>query len=227
MGSPIPLPIRILLIEDHEIVRTALRMCLEGGPKLRVVGEAANQSDALAVAAREQPDVILLDLNLDGSSGLALLPELLATVSSARVLLLTGVSDPALLRQAVNLGARGLVLKGQNIDMLLQAIEKVHLGEVWLDPSLIATVLSDRPRAQGGTQSNPEAATTATLSPRERQVITLVGEGLRNKEIARRLCISESTVRHHLSSIFSKLGVAERLELVIYAYRHGLAKIPA
>ena len=227
MGSPIPLPIRILLIEDHEMVRTALRMCLEGGPKLRVVGEAANQSDALAVAAREQPDVILLDLNLDGSSGLALLPELLATVSSARVLLLTGVSDPALLRQAVNLGARGLVLKGQNIDMLLQAIEKVHLGEVWLDPSLIATVLSDRPRAQGGTQSNPEAATTATLSPRERQVITLVGEGLRNKEIARRLCISESTVRHHLSSIFSKLGVAERLELVIYAYRHGLAKIPA
>jgi len=227
MGSPIPLPIRILLIEDHEMVRTALRMCLEGGPKLRVVGEAANQSDALAVAAREQPDVILLDLNLDGSSGLGLLPELLATVSSARVLLLTGVSDPALLRQAVNLGARGLVLKGQNIDMLLQAIEKVHLGEVWLDPSLIATVLSDRPRAQGGTQSNPEAATTATLSPRERQVITLVGEGLRNKEIARRLCISESTVRHHLSSIFSKLGVAERLELVIYAYRHGLAKIPA
>jgi two-component system, NarL family, nitrate/nitrite response regulator NarL len=227
MGSPIPLPIRILLIEDHEMVRTALRMFLEGGPKLRVVGEAANQSDALAVAAREQPDVILLDLNLDGSSGLALLPELLATVSSARVLLLTGVSDPALLRQAVNLGARGLVLKGQNIDMLLQAIEKVHLGEVWLDPSLIATVLSDRPRTQGGTQSNPEAVTTATLSPRERQVITLVGEGLRNKEIARRLCISESTVRHHLSSIFSKLGVAERLELVIYAYRHGLAKIPA
>jgi DNA-binding NarL/FixJ family response regulator len=191
-----------------------------------VVGEAANQSEALAVAACEQPDVILLDLVLDGTSSLDLLPELFTVASAARVLILTGVSDPDLHRQAVNRGAMGLVLKGKSIDVLLQAIEKVHRGEVWLEPAMIANVLSDITRSKNGTQRNPEEAKIATLSPRERQVITVVGEGLRNKQIAQRLFISEVTVRHHLTSIFSKLDVAERLELVIYAYRHGLAKMP-
>jgi two-component system, NarL family, nitrate/nitrite response regulator NarL len=227
MGSPIPSPIRILLIEDHVMVRTALRMVLENGPKLQVVGEAGTPSEALAVAAREQPDVILLDLNLDGISGLDLLPELLTTADAARVLILTGVSDPDLHRQAVSLGAMGLVLKGKNIEMLLQAIEKVHLGEVWLEPMLIANVLSDMARKNGRKQSYPEEAKIATLTAREREVIRLIGEGLRNKQIAQRLCISETTVRHHLTSIFSKLGVTERLELVIYAFRHGLAQMPA
>jgi two-component system, NarL family, nitrate/nitrite response regulator NarL len=226
MGSPIPLPIRLLLIEDHVMVRSALCILLDKRPNFRVVGEAGAPSEALALAAREQSDVILLDLNLDGSSGLDLLPELLATAPAARVLILTGVSDPALHRQAVSRGAMGLVLKGKNIEILLQAIEKVHRGEVWLDPALVAEVLNDPTRTKGGQQSTPEAAQIATLTAREREVITLVGEGLRNKQIAQRLCISETTVRHHLTSIFSKLAVTERLELLIYAYRHGLAKLP-
>src|SRR5437899_2435413 len=214
MGSPIPLPIRILIIEDHVMVRSALCMVLENGPKLHVVGEAGTPSEALALAACEQPDVLLLDLNLDGTSGLDLLPELRNVASSARVLILTGVHDPALHRHAVRLGAMGLVLKGKSIDILLQAIEKVHMGEVWLEPSMVANVLSDMTRKP----PNSEEAKIATLSAREREVITLIGEGLRNKQIAQRLFISEFTVRHHLTSIFSKLEVAERLELVIYAY---------
>jgi DNA-binding NarL/FixJ family response regulator len=226
MGSPSPLPIRILIIDDHVMVRTALRTFLENWPKLRVVGEAAGPNEALALAARVQPDVILLDLDLGDTSGLDLLPQLLAAASVTRVLILTGVSDPDLHRQAVSLGAMGLVLKGKSIDILLQAIEKVHMGEVWLEPSMVATVLSDLAHHKGGKQTNFEEAKIATLSPREREVIALVGEGLRNKKIAQHLCISETTVRHHLSSIFSKLEVAERLELVIYAYRHGLAKMP-
>jgi len=209
------------------MVRTALCLFLENGPKLRVVGEAATPSEALALAAREQPDIILLDLALGDTNGLALLPELRAVASAARVLILTGLQDPDLHRQAVSLGAMGVVPKGKNLEVLLQAIEKVHLGEMWLDPSVVAHALSDMTRTKGGKQINSEEATIATLTAREREVITLVGEGLRNKQIAQRLFISESTVRHHLTSIFSKLGVAERLELVIYAYRHGLAKMPA
>ena len=227
MGAPIPLPIRILIIEDHTIVRAALHMLLENSPGLRVVGETANRSEALSLAACEQPDVILLDLDLGDSSGLDLLPELLAVASSARVLILTGVHDPELHRQAVRLGAVGLVLKEKSTEILLRAIEKVHAGEVWLERSMIATVLNEITHKNEGQQTRPEAAKIATLTPREREVITLIGEGLRNKQIAQRLFISETTVRHHLTSIFSKLHVSERLELVIYAYRHGLAKIPS
>ncbi|HKA56412.1 MAG TPA: response regulator transcription factor [Candidatus Binatia bacterium] len=226
MGSPTLLPIRILIIDDHVMVRTALRTFLDNWPKFRVVGEAAGSNEALALAAREQPDVILLDLDLGDTSGLDLLPELLVAASAARVLILTGVYDPDLHCQAVSLGAMGLVLKGKSIDILLQAIEKVHIGEVWLEPAMVATVLSKLAHPRGGRQKSSEEVKIATLTPREREVIALVGKGLRNRQIAQRLCISETTVRHHLSSIFSKLEVAERLELVIYAYRHGLAKMP-
>jgi len=120
-----------------------------------------------------------------------------------------------------------LVLKERSTEILLKAIEKVHAGEVWLERSMIAAVLSEMTRKNERKPTNPEAANIATLTPREREVITLIGEGLRNKQIAQRLFISETTVRHHLTSIFSKLHVSERLELVIYAYRHGLAKIPS
>jgi len=227
MGSPTPLPIRVLIIEDHVMVRTVLRLFLDNAPKLRVVGEAAGPSEALALVAREQPDIILLDLALGDTNGLNLLPELRTKASAARILILTGVSDPDLHRRAISLGAMGLVLKGQSTEVLLQAIEKVQQGEVWLEPSLIADVLSDITHHRNGRQDNPEAVKIATLTAREREVMALLGEGLRNKQIAQRLFISETTVRHHLSSIFSKLGVADRLELVIYAYRYGLAQMPA
>src|SRR5262249_22823457 len=143
MGAPIPLPIRILLIEDHTIVRAALHMLLENSPGLRVVGETASRSEALSLAAHEQPDVILLDLDLGGSSGLDLLPELLAVASSARVLILTGVRDPEQHRQAVRLGAVGLVLKERSTEILLKAIEKVHAGEVWLGRTVVRTRRSE------------------------------------------------------------------------------------
>jgi len=208
------------------MVRTALRMFLDKRPRLCVVGEATDRAAALAVAAREQPDIIVLDLALGDTSGLDLLPELCTAAPAARVLILTGVTDPDLHRQVVSRGAMGLVRKGQSIEVLLQAIEKVHRGEVWLEPALIADVLSDMRHHRNGRRSNPEEATIAALTAREREVIALMGEGLRTKQIAQRLFISETTVRHHLSSIFSKLGVADRLELVIYAYRHGLAQVP-
>jgi DNA-binding NarL/FixJ family response regulator len=214
-----------MIVDDHTLVRAALHMLIESRPGFCVVGEAADCITALAVAAREQPDVILYDLVLNGRESTDVLPELLAAAGRARVLVVTGTRAPELHRQAIRLGAKGLVFKEDTSDTLLQAIEKVHAGEVWLDSSIITGLLDEL--SPNNKYKDPEEAKIASLSPREREVIALIGEGLRNKEIGKRLFISETTVRHHLTSIFNKLGVSERLELVIYAYRHGLARIPS
>jgi len=118
----------------------------------------------------------------------------------------------------------GLVLKEKAADVLLQAIEKVHAGEVWLEPAMIASVLGEMTGARASQLLDPEVAKIASLTEREREVVTLMSQGLRNRQIAARLGISETTVRHHLTSIFAKLEVTDRLELVIYTYRHGLAR---
>ena len=118
-------------------------------------------------------------------------------------------------------------MKEKAVETLLQAITKVRTGEVWLEPTMIARVLGDLTRPQPSPRISPEAAKIVKLTEREREVITLVGEGLRNKYIAERLYISEATVRHHLTAIFAKLGVSDRFELAIYAYQNGLAKPPA
>lgn len=218
--------VRIVLVDDHTVVRAGLRMLIESRPGLQVVGEAATASEALIVAREAQPDIILLDLDLGGDNGLDILPELFTTAKQARVLMLTGVRDPEEHHRAVRLGAMGVVLKEKAADDLLKAIEKVYAGEVWLDGALMARVLGRSGPVGEVTPVNPETARIGSLTEREREVIALICEGLQNKLIGERLFISETTVRHHLTSIFDKLGVANRLELVIYAYRHGLAKLP-
>jgi DNA-binding NarL/FixJ family response regulator len=228
MTSPATTLIRILLVDDHELVRTGLRIALERHAHLMVVGEAANPAHALAIAAHERPDIILLDLDLSGVSSLDFLPELLTAADGGRAILVTGVRTPEEHYRAVQLGAMGLVRKEQAADVLVQAIEKVHAGEVWLEASMVVRVLAEISGQRGAaTQpANPEAAKIARLTAREREVIGLIGEGLYNKQIAERLSISPATVSHHLTSIFDKLGVANRFDLVIYAYRHGLAESP-
>jgi DNA-binding NarL/FixJ family response regulator len=198
-------------------------LLIESRPGFVVVGEAANHADALSLAAREQPDIILLDLALGIESGRVLLPELRSAASQSRVLVLTGVSDAAEHRQAIRHGAIGLVLKEQAPEVLLKAIEKVYAGEVWLDRAMLASVLGEL--VVGGAEPvDTEATRIAMLTDREREVIALVGEGLKNKQIGDRLSITETTVRHHLTSIFTKFGVESRLEMVIFAHRHGLTK---
>ena len=220
-------PIRVLLVEDHAIVRTSLRLLIEAQENLSVIGEADRRDDALAIAAREQPDIVLLDIDLGGASALDFLPQLHVAAQHARVIVLTGLRDPAEHLRAVKLGALGLVLKDQSVDVLVAAIRKVYAGQIWLDPSLAARVIADMVGAPSSDQPNPEAAKIGTLTKRELEVIGLICEGLSNRHIGERLVISEATVRHHLSAIFSKLGVQTRLELVIFAYRHRLASPPA
>jgi len=228
MPSAATTRIRILLVDDHALVRTGLGIALERHPQLAVVGEAGNRADALAIAARARPDIILLDLDLGGASSLDFLPELLAAANGGRVILVTGVRAPEEHYRAVQLGAMGLVRKEQAAEVLVQAIEHVHAGEVWLEPAMVARALAEISGQRNAAEQpvDPEAAKIARLTAREREVIGLIGEGLYNKQIAERLSISAATVSHHLTSIFDKLGVANRFDLVIYAYRHGLAESP-
>jgi two-component system nitrate/nitrite response regulator NarL len=224
MSTPTPQAIRVLIVDDHTVLCEALCMLLESQPGITVVGTATNGTGALDLAAREQPDIILLDLNLGGENALDHLPKLHATARGARVIILTGVDNPELHQQAVRLGAMGLVLKEQASATLFKAVECVHAGEVWLERAMLARVLGQMTR--GSQQPDPEATKLPTLTKRERDVLALIGQGRRTREIAARLCISEITVRHHLTSIFNKLGVSDRLELVIYAYKHGLVQLP-
>lgn len=218
-------PVRILLVDDHALVRTGLRMLIEQRAKFKVVAEAANAMEAVNSAERDQPDVILLDLDLGDQNGLDIIPKLRTVAEQARILILTGMDDPIYHQRAVRMGAVGIVEKGQAADILVNAIERVSEGEAWLTPNMIADVLLGLSR-NNTVSADPEVEKIALLTERENDVIGLICEGLQNKSIAERLSISETTVRHHLTSIFAKLEVDNRLELVIYAYRHGLTKIP-
>jgi len=214
--------IRVLIIDDHVLVRDGLRILLESQPGITVVGEASNAAEALASMICQRANIILLDL--DVANDLDLLPELHRITPEAHVIVLTGMRDYGSHRRAVCLGVMGLVRKEQASEVLLQAIAKVYAGEVWLERTLVADVLGEITRGRPVQPADPEAVKIATLTPREHEVIALVGQGLKNRQIAGHLCIAEATIRHHLRSIFAKLNVLNRLELVIYAYRHSLSR---
>ena len=216
--------IRILLVDDHPLFLSGLRLLIQSEPGLSVVGQAANRMAALD-GARLKPDIILLDLDLGSEISVDFLPDLLRIGVSSRVIVVTGVPDPELQLRAVRLGAMGVVLKVEVVSTLFKAIRKVHAGEVWLNRSMVATVMTEfvQPSKR---KTDPEAVKIASLTERELEVIALLGEGKRNKQIAERLFISEKTVRHYLTSIFDKLEVSDRLQLMIYSYKHGFAKMP-
>jgi two-component system nitrate/nitrite response regulator NarL len=216
-------PIRTMIVDDHAVIRAGLRMLIEQDETIAVVAMAGTCAEALERAASERPDIIILDLVLGDEDGLAFLPELREKNPNSRVLVLTGVQNPESHRTAIRRGAMGIVLKEHAADLLLKAIKKVSEGEVWIDRSMMGTMIQEFSKP---VTVNPEDSKIESLTVREREVITLVGEGLKNKQIGERLFISETTVTHHLSSIFSKLEVSDRLELIIYAFRHGLAKMP-
>lgn len=218
--------VSILIVDDHAVIRAGLKLLIETDERFGVCGEAGNCEDAISAAEANQPNLILLDLDLDGENALECMPALLRAAPGARVLVLTGLGDARVHSGALKAGAMGLVLKEKAAEVLLKAIDKVNQGEVWFDRTTMGSVLSEMSRNGGRAGEDPEGMKIASLTDREREVVTLIGEGLRNKQIAERLFISETTVRHHLTSVFDKLNVADRLELVIYAYRHNLAKPP-
>ncbi|MYN30458.1 response regulator [Duganella sp. CY42W] len=213
-------PIRIMLVDDHKTMLWGLEKLIEGaGAALTLAGTAHNNESALREGARLRPDLIVLDLDLEGRSSIEVLPQLLQD-SGARVLILSGNRDQALLAQAVKLGARGVVSKEAPAEVLLQAIERVCAGEMHLDASLMGALLGQSAPAK----ADPEAQRIGSLTPKERKIVATVvdSNGAANKELAAKLFIAEPTLRNNLTSIYQKLGVANRLELYVYATRHGL-----
>ncbi len=215
----------ILIVDDHAVISSALRLLLESQPRWTVVGEATNGADALVLAEKQQPEIILLDLCLGDENGNDLIPDLLAAATETRIIILTAVNNEEEYRRAIRQGAMGIVSKTVPANMLIKAIHRVHAGELWLNRHMTAAVVTDLRRPRTSPTRTPESDRSAQLTSREREVIDLIGEGLKNKQIADRLCISETTVRHHMTSILKKLEVSDRLELLIFAYRHNLVSM--
>jgi DNA-binding NarL/FixJ family response regulator len=214
--------IRIMLVDDHKTMLWGLERLIQAeAPAFALVASASEAAEATALCAQHTPDIVLLDLDLKGSSSLDILPALLAN-GVTRVVILSANRDHATLASAVKLGARGVVSKESPTDDVLAAVRKVHGGELWLDQPLMQALLGQL--VAPAPAANPEAQRIAGLTAREREVIGMIvqGNGALNKELAERAFISERTLRNHLTAIYAKLDVANRLELYMYATRHGL-----
>jgi two-component system, NarL family, nitrate/nitrite response regulator NarL len=216
-------PIRILLIDDHQSFLWGIAKLIESDSvNLQVMGTASDVAEALAILDREQPDVILLDIDLRGVNSLDSMP-LLRKATGAVVLILTGVRDAETHERAVLAGARGVVQKEESPEIILKAIRKVYEGEIWLDRATTGRVFS-KLLDHSNNQASPEATRIASLTAREREIIdVIIKQGhSTNKQIAVHLNMSEHTLRNHLSSIYSKLEVENRLELAMYAVKHHI-----
>lgn len=223
--------IRVMLVDDHEMMLWGLGKLIEGeNPRMEVVGTAKSGGEALAKVEHLRPDIVVLDLDLDGKSSLDLLPDILSNAES-RVLILTGSRESAALDLAIVRGARGVLHKDAAVNLVLKAIEKINAGELWLDRETLGRVFGgfmDTSTARKP-KPDPEEKKIARLTVRERNVIRTVveGNGTLNKTLASQLFISEHTMRNHLTSIYQKLGLSNRLELYVYALRHGLQNLSA
>jgi len=215
--------IRIAIIEDHAIVRAGLRMLIENQPGMEVVSESAKASDVLKSARNILPDIILLDLDLGTENGLDFLPDLLRVFRPARILVLTASPETEAHLCAAAGGARGIVMKEQAPETLVQAIRSVHSGEAWMGRSLTTALLNRMSHSGMERQEhNPEAAKIAQLTPREREIVGLISKGLNGARIAEDLRISETTVRNHLTAILAKLDLSNKFELAVYAFNNNL-----
>lgn len=215
--------IRILLVDDHKTMLWGLERLIQAeGDAFQLVGSASDGAEARALCAEFKPDIVLLDLDLKGSSSIDFLPALVEN-GCTRVVILSANRDQATLAAAVKAGARGVVSKEAPTDDVLQAVRKVHGGELWLDQSLMQVLLGQL--VAPAPKADPEAQRIASLTTREREVIGMIvqGKGALNKELAERAFISERTLRNHLTTIYQKLNVANRLELYVYATKHGLS----
>jgi DNA-binding NarL/FixJ family response regulator len=219
--------IRVFLLDDHRSILWGLERLIESGmPGMRVVGSATSCSEAVKALETKPADIILLDLDLGRESGVDAIPRLMA-VSKAKILVLTGIRDEAIHHQAVLAGARGVVAKEARAETILAAVAKVHEGEIWLDRATTGRLLVEVSRKNAARAApNTEERKIAQLTVREREIIALAAAnaGATARAIADKLNISEHTLRNHLTSIYEKLGVANRLELYVYAQKQRLAE---
>jgi two-component system, NarL family, nitrate/nitrite response regulator NarL len=221
-----PKYIRVVIADDHPIVRDGIRRLLALESDVQVVGEAGDGRGVLDIVHETDPDVLLLDLRMPNLDGLGALQTLQQTNKRTKVIILTASEDKNEFVQAMKLGCSGIVLKQTAPELIVKSIRKVFAGEIWLDSHTTAAVMrqfatpgSEMAASAGGGAKGRERS---PLSTREREIVALVAQGYKNKEMAEKMFISEQTVKNHLHNIFDKLGVSDRLELALYAIHKGL-----
>ncbi|RMI35937.1 response regulator [Streptomyces triticirhizae] len=206
--------IRVLIVDDHQVVRRGLRTFLEVQDDIEVVGEAADGSAGVAAAEELRPDVILMDVKMPGTDGVEALGQLRERGNAARVLIVTSFTERRTIVPALRAGAAGYVHKDIDPDALAGAIRSVHAGHVLLQPEVAGALLAQE--GGGGGRGG-------SLTDREREVLALIARGRANREIARALVLSEKTVKTHVSNILMKLDLADRTQAALWAVRHGIA----
>jgi len=212
--------IRVLIVDDHKVVRQGLSFFLGTQPDITLVGEAANGTEALARVAESQPDVVLMDLVMPGLDGIAVTARMRQAYPQVKVIVLTSFSEQDRVVPAIAAGAAGYLLKDVEPDDLVQAIRQVHAGQVQLHPAAAAQLMN---LVSAGAVGRPVADPGHDLTAREREILKLIAAGRSNKEIAAQLIIAERTVKTHVTHLLSKLGVGDRTQAAVWAMKHDLA----
>jgi DNA-binding NarL/FixJ family response regulator len=225
-GSSSKSKIRIVVADDHPIFRDGLCKLLALEEDFEVIAQAQDGREVLEILQQCEPDILLLDLKMPGLDGLGTLQRLQQSRNKTRVIVLTASDDKNEFVQAMKLGTSGIVLKQTATELLIKSIRKVHAGEIWLDSHTTAAVIrqfvaAEEPPAPPVSQPTRDRE-RSPLSQREREIVALVAQGFKNKEMAEKMFISEQTVKNHLHNIFDKLGVSDRLELALYAIHNNL-----
>lgn len=213
--------IKVAIVDDHTLFREGIKRILSLEKDIEIVGEAFDGEEVLTLLTRCNPDIMLLDIKMERINGLQVLPQIVEQYSSLKVILVTAQISLAESVRAIRDGARGIILKHAASEFLIKGIRRVFEGELWADTSTMTQVVESLSRKYR-VERRPDKD-RKELSERELEVVALVASGLRNKEIANKLFISEQTVKTHLSNIFQKLEINDRLELALYAMRNGLA----
>lgn len=211
--------IRILIADDHTMVRQGLKQILELEKDFSVVAQAANGEEAVKLAKEHKPDIILMDINMPGTNGLQAIKDLRQEHSPSRIIVLTIHQDREYLFKTLQMGAEGYVLKDAEPSVLIEAIRSVYNGQSYIQSSMTKELVNEFNRV---TMHEKEKMDENNLTVREIEVLELIAEGMINKEIARKLYISEKTVKNHVSNIFKKLNVSDRTQAAIYAFKHNI-----
>jgi len=214
--------IRIVIVDDHGLIRECLHLVLAGEKRLDIVGEAANGIEAIDVISDLQPEIVLLDISIPGMSGLELIPIIKQKSPETKIIMLTGNDEDETILKALRAGARGYLTKDTTSQGLIKSLKVVHEGEMWIERKLVKRIFE----TNGPVDINSAVRhkkNAQNLTPRERDVLRLLAKGSTNKEIAKDLFISEQTVKSHLNRIFRKLEVSRRLEAILYAIKKGLS----
>jgi DNA-binding NarL/FixJ family response regulator len=214
--------IRIAIADDHTIFRDGLRRLLTLEQDFEIVAEAQDGTEVMDILRDKEPDILLLDLKMPGLDGLSLLQRIQTQKIKTKIIVLTASDDEGEYVQAMRYGTSGIVLKQTATELLLKSIRKVYEGEIWLDSKTTAAVMR---QFASPSDPGPRERDKPRLSNREREIVALVAQGFKNKEIAERMFISEQTVKNHLHNIFDKLGVSDRLELALYAIHRNIRPV--